>query len=515
MPGRNLSQVEERLKNEWLQVPHRPGLRSVTISGLRGFQNVEIEFPYPITALAGPNGSGKTTVLSVAACAYHRAGGNNNQFVPPRKWPTQPYYTFSDFFVSSRTDGAFLGARIEWHYFGADFDVLTAEKGTRKWMHYDRRPNRSVAYLGLDRVLPACDLKVLRSYFGGNSQLNGRAFSATQLELSRQMTRCAYEAGQRAESATYHIYTFTQAGNSYTSFHMGAGEEVVCEFAYWLTKLPRASLLLIEEVEVGLHPELQRRIIEILVDQSNEKALQVILTTHSPYILDALPNEARVFLQRDHAGNIQVIYGIPTEYAMSLLSGRPRRELWVYVEDKVARSLLQGCLTAAIRKRTEIVRVGSWMAMASVLATHRLNPGLGAAAAILDADTPFDPRGGKFEKEFQKRVGRTLTNDDKIWLQERCMKLPGDGPPEKYVWDQFSFPDVQQNFCEAETVELEDVRLARGQAPPTNWHNVPYHFAQAFGLEEPTVLTKMVAALVRARRPDFAPVLTHIEDLLN
>ena len=48
-------------------------LLSIEISRgeIRGLKNIKIEFKYPITAIAGRNGSGKTTALALAACAYH------------------------------------------------------------------------------------------------------------------------------------------------------------------------------------------------------------------------------------------------------------------------------------------------------------------------------------------------------------------------------------------------------------------------------------------------------------
>ena len=45
-------------------------LRSVRIVRTRGLSGVEVRFDFPVTALIGPNGGGKSTVLGAAACAY-------------------------------------------------------------------------------------------------------------------------------------------------------------------------------------------------------------------------------------------------------------------------------------------------------------------------------------------------------------------------------------------------------------------------------------------------------------
>ena len=52
------------------------------------------------------------------------------------------------------------------------------------------------------------------------------------------------------------------------------------------------SLILIEEIENGLHPIAVRRVVEYLIDIAKRKNLQIIFTTHSDYALEPLPGEA-------------------------------------------------------------------------------------------------------------------------------------------------------------------------------------------------------------------------------
>jgi len=48
----------------------RSYLLKVSLSKLRGFAGNTVTFDFPVTALVGPNGGGKTTTLGAAACAY-------------------------------------------------------------------------------------------------------------------------------------------------------------------------------------------------------------------------------------------------------------------------------------------------------------------------------------------------------------------------------------------------------------------------------------------------------------
>lgn len=62
---------------------------------LRGLNALEIPFEYPITAIAGKNGAGKSTILALACCAFHAPSDGFK--LPKRK---NSYYTFSDFLFS-------------------------------------------------------------------------------------------------------------------------------------------------------------------------------------------------------------------------------------------------------------------------------------------------------------------------------------------------------------------------------------------------------------------------------
>jgi predicted ATP-binding protein involved in virulence len=45
-------------------------LLKISLARARAFTDKAISFDFPVTALVGPNGGGKTTVLGAAACAY-------------------------------------------------------------------------------------------------------------------------------------------------------------------------------------------------------------------------------------------------------------------------------------------------------------------------------------------------------------------------------------------------------------------------------------------------------------
>ena len=66
-------------------------------------------------------------------------------------------------------------------------------------------------------------------------------------------------------------------------------------------KVPKVVLM--EDVEQGLHPKAQREFIEVLRKlQEEKKDLQIVMTTHSPYIVDELSEKEVIVMATDEEG---------------------------------------------------------------------------------------------------------------------------------------------------------------------------------------------------------------------
>ena len=95
------SNIDRNLRKWFINDNDHSLLRSIRLfrGTMRGLSPISIKFGYPITAIAGKNGSGKSTILALACCAFHN---NARGFkLPHRK---QTYYTFTDFFIQHTED---------------------------------------------------------------------------------------------------------------------------------------------------------------------------------------------------------------------------------------------------------------------------------------------------------------------------------------------------------------------------------------------------------------------------
>jgi predicted ATPase len=90
------------------------------------------------------------------------------------------------------------------------------------------------------------------------------------------------------------VPVLSKDGRWFSGFHGGAGETAMAELLQ--QKIPKYSILLIDEAETSLHPRTQRRLVRDIATLCRTLELQCILTTHSPYILDELPPEGRIYI---------------------------------------------------------------------------------------------------------------------------------------------------------------------------------------------------------------------------
>jgi len=92
---------------------------------------------------------------------------------------------------------------------------------------------------------------------------------------------------------------------------IGVSDGVMLSMAFlalkYARKEPGHHIYLIEEPENGVHPGALKEIRDTLHHLSQQKGIQIILTTHSPYLLDLVePEEVRVF-QKDDEGAVHAV----------------------------------------------------------------------------------------------------------------------------------------------------------------------------------------------------------------
>ncbi len=113
-----------------------------------------------------------------------------------------------------------------------------------------------------------------------------------------------------------------ESENGMYFLNLSTGQKILISYfglllKYFISKKEKFdnSIVLIDEVEVYLHPEWQKKFIFYLITFIQEFGLdnfysQLILATHSPFIISDLPKENIIFLNKDENGKCIVVDGL-------------------------------------------------------------------------------------------------------------------------------------------------------------------------------------------------------------
>ncbi len=407
-----LSREVRLLESRWKSGQGWPKrLEWVEIEGIRGWIGQRVEFQFPIVALVGENGIGKSTVLQVVAASYKgNKGESERQHYASDFFPDTPWESVHDAEIrASIREGPNSGSFIK-----------SVRKPTERWRGNDERRERSVEYIDLRRIQPvAARIGFPRMAKRDVKETGFEAFDADTLERLSCIMGRNYDLAKLSKTdadETRTVPVLSKDGGPYSGFHGGAGEIVMAELLQ--RKVPRYSVLLIDEIETSLHPRTQRRLIRDLATICRNLEVQCILTTHSPYVLDELPPEGRIYLMETD-GQKKIIVGVSPAFAMTKMDDEVYPEADVYVEDDRSGTIINE-IVARSNQRDLILRYQTIPYGAA-----NVGRSLGMMAK---------------EKRFP-RPSIVFLDADQV-LSDGCLLLPGSDAPERVIFEGLSIKGV-------------------------------------------------------------------------
>ena len=445
MIERRFAKLWQQLQGKKQHLPHF--LTEVSIDGIRGIEDLRVGFDYPVSVIAGGNASGKSTVLFAAACAYKVPGAGVRDFVPSTLFPD---YRPS---VGHRQDGR-PRTTIEFQYATPAGRRAMRWRRSKAWSRSflgrqgAKQPKRSVYLRTLSNLSNPSEV---RSVLGMSHLRVAPAESpltALQVDFAQRMLPFDYATVVRLSSGTKNLLFAEQAGGAaYSELHMAAGERAILRLAAEVAQL-RDALVLIDEVEAGLHPWVQQLLMLQLQQLALLNNLQVLVTTHSPVVLECVPEHGRVFLERDDSGKVAVVPAY-RDLVQDALYGRSGEGLNVLCEDDAAEGILQGVLDDLLprhRMKRESVRIGRDTG-ANEFPAHatafRKFGQIESFLFVLDGDK----RDSRIASEIRSQAQREVP----------VYYLPGDRPPEMWVWQRLS-GEGQPALAQALGIELGELR---------------------------------------------------------
>jgi predicted ATPase len=380
---------------------------SADIDGFRGVK-AKLMIDYPITALTGFNGSGKSTIGQLMLCGYKKLS---------MSMLGKRFYV-KDFFPLSAADPEPFTkeASITFRYQTDKVDQiqeLTVSRAEKEWSGYKRQPERNTEYVGFTVYIPKVERRDLSIYSAASLQLTKRneiedaAYRVSRILGSNYEE--IYFQGVSAKSRESELGIAKRLGAIYSENNMGFGEGRLIYTVRLLEQCPQQSLIVLEEPETSLHESAQYEFVKYLMDVVNRRHHQIIFSTHSSIMMDALPPEGRKLLMRDNDG-VKVFDNVSSSRVKTALSAGESGHFVICVEDKFAQSLLR-----------EILRRFDQNLMASV----EVLP-FGDSKAVVSAMKAIVHSG--------QRAIAVLDGDMSPNLGEGVYCLPGATAPEKEVF---------------------------------------------------------------------------------
>ncbi len=252
------SREMRRLQAKWQQNTGWPKrLDWIELDGIRGWAGQRVPFGFPIVAVVGENGSGKSTVLQGAASTYQPAG-----IASVKGW-------FASDFLPKTIWENVQNAEIRYAIReGERTRHGKIHKPGERWRGNPERPERSVAYIDLRRLQPI----VGRTGYSklakdATKELSAESFDKARLSrfsqiMNRQFIGTRMVLTDADEKRI--VPVFTDQGRTYSGYHAGAGQMTISEFLR--IDPAQNSLLLIDEIETSLHPRAQRRLMRDLAE---------------------------------------------------------------------------------------------------------------------------------------------------------------------------------------------------------------------------------------------------------
>ncbi len=334
---RNFTQIWDQLRAKKPQL--KQFLESVTIKQLRGMGDLSINLTYPVTVIAGANGCGKSTLLMACACAYQDPQPMQS-YTPAQLFPdlkAKHYPQLSDPQTTTQIDYHF----IEHDRLGMSWRRLKSWSRSFMGRKNATQPIRPLYLRTLAHLNNPSELRSLLSIGSQKGQYS--ELNADSIAFAHRVLPFKYRGITQLSLKNRDLLVASREESSiqYSEFHMSAGERALLRLSKEISQL-NGALILIDEIEAGLHPYTQQQVMLELQRLALRNDLQILITSHSAVVLESVPPEGRIFLER--TVDRVVVQPAWRDIFQRAFYGRAQDQLSILCEDSIAEALILGVL---------------------------------------------------------------------------------------------------------------------------------------------------------------------------
>lgn len=347
----------------------------IQMHNFRHLHNLEIKFQSPVSVITGSNRTGKSSILLCLGCSHYNFLTRNptSGKYERTRWGDVMRFTSSDiqqsdwsYTITSRQAG------------GRDMPHTGKRRlATKKWSgcakkegqighppaNQDDSPNGRHAYLiDLERIVPGRHMT--STIYTKVKGARGRKVNKLVKFYLSYILENNYAVAELGGVGEKRVYSYASV-HRYSSFNTASGEDVLTRILIDIVEAKDNSLIMIEELEIGLHPMIQRRLMEVIFSEAKRGHKQFIITTHSSSVISSVKPESRILLRKMPDDSISVISSVSVNGALSCMDSESYPLLSVYVEDDISKRLVEEAIQIAtplhphLRKFVHVVIVGA------------------------------------------------------------------------------------------------------------------------------------------------------------
>lgn len=349
------------------------------IHDVKNIQHFEHTFSLDsgIYIISSENGNGKSTILSAISQLIRRkidfGTGLNN--APMRRKPNNGAYIQYEY-NGTINKYEFISGSNQWSVNGTNTNRITFDGfcelsviyGTRFLYRRDTIKNLEKIIQAQINTATLADNwvteklgKIIKNdinfYKGKLKKIDKTKFEG---QLSK-LTESEKKIRELAKLKLKNIYVLDIEGNFVFPYEFSTGENLVLGLLDFLNqfrkiKAKNKRVILIDEIEIGLHPTAQKNLLSVLNEliKDEHKDLCVYLSTHSPTMITNIPDSKNLFELKKYESILKLL-NKPSSSILNTLTNELHKDKYIFVEDKVAKSYIETILHSAEYRQKYIV----------------------------------------------------------------------------------------------------------------------------------------------------------------
>jgi predicted ATPase len=364
--------------------------KRITVERLRHIPRLQFDLPGPgVWLLTGANGTGKTSLLGCL-----RRIGFHNAF---------PYH-FPASRKSDRLD-SYEGSSITYELGSSS---VTYTYRTERWVPTPKANSKllggfgypAVVYLAAnaERIEPQKEDFSPRAVRPAPQVIIDAANRIFLTDKFDALKTINLRRGVGSQAFLIELPSPARALRYFSEKNLSLGELCILKLLKMMDACPHRSLVLIDEVELALHPTAQTELLEYLEEVASAKSLTIILSTHSATLIKQKAKSKLLFLQVDDDGTVRCIKNCFPSYVLGYLAYKEEavHDVVIYVEDNCARVLVEAFVFRACAEifpeeslvpSCVVIPVGGYLNVLRFFDRQRaVLPMLTRAYVVLDAD---------------------------------------------------------------------------------------------------------------------------------